>query len=326
MRRILVIMFLVLHASAADRADTKEFDWGAKGAELSAIGNYSAAATAYRRALADDEAKGIEDQRTISIHDALAMCYTQMGQFANARSESHSALALLDRIDGHNSLSRGLLLAALVGIPGDEGVDDKTISQLRMAITAHQQTASVNEIALMRVSLAQLLSARKKYAEAETLLLEALADLRKAKEPGPKRLADTLNAIGMLRIQQGRDGEAIPFYDESVRVTENAFGTGYSMLIPLLNNLGTCYLKTRNLQLAATIFERAVKLSEEKLATDHPYKIYVFANYAVVLRKMGRRTEARKLEIETRRIASALHRREGLDSTIGINSLSPPRN
>jgi tetratricopeptide (TPR) repeat protein len=145
----------------------------------------SAAADAFRRALAANEVNGIEDGRKVSIHDALAEFYLRLGQFANASSEYRRALALSRKIDGGNSLTRGILFAKLVSVTGEEGNDPGAILQLREAIRLDQRTASDDQLALMRVSLAQLLTVRKNYRAADGLLVEAVADFERRRTLAP---------------------------------------------------------------------------------------------------------------------------------------------
>lgn len=320
MKLAIVVLIFGIGGMEAGQSANKQINWASKGQELSKAGQYSAAVVAFQKALAIDEAGGIEDAQTIGSYEALASAYTEMGQFANARREYQRALELAEKIDGANILLRGLLVARTAAIPGNEA-SDKTIAELRQAIAATGQTASADQLAVMRVSLAQLFSSRQNYQEAEKLLREAISDLRKEKNPAPRRVMDSLNALGVLLFNQQRYSESTALFRESLEAGEHESGTEHPALIPVLNNLATSYLKMRQLQEAAAVLQRSIAITGKTLGEDHPSYGILLANYAIVLRELGRKQEARKIDARSKAIETASRRRNGVDLTVSLASL-----
>jgi hypothetical protein len=66
----------------------------------------------------------------------------------------------------------------------------------------------------------------------------------------------------------------------------------------------------------------AIDLCGKTLGANHFDYAVLLQNYAVVLRQLGRKHEARKMEVQGRAIERAVGRRNGIGSTISINALS----
>lgn len=318
---MVVLIWGMIRGLAAGQTANAQINWTLKGQDLSKAGQYSAAAAAFQEALTMDEANGIADGQTIEVYEGLASAYTEMGQFANARREYQRALALAEKIDSANILLRGLLVARTAAIPGNEA-SDKIITELRQAIAATGQTASADQLAVMRVSLAQLFSSRQKYQDAEKLLRDAIADLRKEKNPAPRRVMDSLNALGVLLFNQQRYNESTALFRESLQAGEHESGTEHPALIPVLNNLAASYIKMGQPQDAASVLQRTIAITGKTLGEDHPSYGILLANYAIVLRELGHKQAAKKIDARSKTIETASRRRNGIDLTVSVASLN----
>ena len=71
MRFVLCILLLVVRSGQANETSKGWSDWLSEGQSLSHTGNYSAAAQAFREALAIPARSAIDDWPLVVLHDAL---------------------------------------------------------------------------------------------------------------------------------------------------------------------------------------------------------------------------------------------------------------
>lgn len=128
-------------------------------------GNYSAAAQAFRRALAAAEGANPDERSLVEIHDALASVYAEAGQYAESDHEYRRALALVENAQGRQSLDYALLVASLAMLPTQLGNRDAVGPLLREAIIANRRSGRTRELAIVRICLAQILLDARKYTE-----------------------------------------------------------------------------------------------------------------------------------------------------------------
>ncbi len=69
-----------------------------------------------------------------------------------------------------------------------------------------------------------------------------------------------------------------------------------------LNNLAALYYTKGKYVEAEPLYKRALAIVEKALGPEHPYVAKILANYAALLRKTGRGTEASKLEARAKAI------------------------
>jgi len=96
MRFVFVILLLAVRSGQASETPKAWSNWLSEGQLLGHAGNYSAAAHAFREALASAARSTIDDQQLAVIHDALA----EAGQFVEAEAEYRRALALVEKAEG----------------------------------------------------------------------------------------------------------------------------------------------------------------------------------------------------------------------------------
>ncbi len=318
----ILILLAGLQGARADGPTTGFNDWISKGVELSSSGNYPAAAHAFRQALALAEANNLEECQTIiEVHEALGMAYSEIGRFSDSVREFRRALAITEKTKGRNTILCGRLLAKIAANSGEGRNDEKSVARLQEIIAANRQTASAEQLALLRLSLANMFMREQEYEATETTLLEALAALRRQQASSSTWMVNILNALGVLRFTQRRYGDAVTLYRESLDVMDIEGAEPRQTAIPVLNNLASSYVKLGRLHEAANTYQRAIPVASKMLGEDHPYYGLVLGNYAVVLRELGRKREAKKLDERSRDILRAFRRRSGDDSTIAITAL-----
>jgi eukaryotic-like serine/threonine-protein kinase len=104
----------------------------------------------------------------------------------------------------------------------------------------------------------------------------------------------TLWALGRLRLQQGRFGEAKDLFMQSLAIlqSDNAPQTDISSL---LDDLAKVYTRAQQWDLAKQTYERALDIDRRVLGDDHPRVAQYLDNLAIVAQYMGDLEQAETL-------------------------------
>jgi len=325
MQFVLCMLLLVVRSGQANETSKGWSDWLSEGQALSHTGNYSAAAHAFREALAIAERLQINDRRLVELHYSLALAYAEMGQFVEAEGEYRRALSLVEKAEGQGSLHYAVLLADIAILPTQTGNREEVIALLRQAIAVNERTGSIKNITVIRECLAQIFRREKRYREEEPLLEDALADLVRQKAADPALMGAALNNLAVLRFDQERYQESVDLQLESIRVWETASGKEHPSLVAPLNDLATAYLKMARFDDADLTYRRAINICRKTLGENHLEYAVLLKNYSVVLRKLGHKREAKKIETQGEEIQRAVNRRNGVGSTISVTALRSDR-
>ncbi|MGC2661514.1 MAG: tetratricopeptide repeat protein [Bryobacteraceae bacterium] len=321
MRFVLCILLLAVRSGHASQTSKGWSDWLSEGKALRNTGNYSAAAHAFREALATAAPSNIDERQLVVLHDALAGAYAEAGQFAEAEAEYRCALALVEKAEGQGSRNYAFVLAQMAILPTQTGNRKDVIALLRQAIAVNERTGSLKNITVIRECLAKILRSEKRYQEEEPLLEDALDDLVRQKAADPALMGAALNNLAVLRFDQERYQESVDLQLESIRVWETASGKEHPSLVAPLNDLATAYLKMARFDDADLTYQRALNVCRKTLGEDHLEYAILLKNYSVVLRKLGHKREAKKIETQGREIQRAVNRRNGVGSTISVTAL-----
>jgi tetratricopeptide (TPR) repeat protein len=297
-----------------------------EGKALTWAGNYSAAAQAFRQALTAAEGANAGERSLVEIHDALASVYAEAGRYAESEHEYRRALALTEKSQGRRSLDYALLVASMAMLPTQMGNREAVAPLLGEAIIANRESGRNRELAIVRVCLAQILLDAKRYAEAESVLLEAQGDLAALKTENPKLVAELLNELGLLRFEQRRYKESAELDSEALQMFQDVMGDAHPALIGPLNNLALSYLKLGRLNEAELKLNRAMGICSRTLGEDHATYGALLESYAVVLRKLDRKHEAKAVSTRSQQITRAYQRRNGVGATISVAALRSARN
>jgi tetratricopeptide (TPR) repeat protein len=321
MRFVLCILLLAVRSGQASETSQGWSDRLSEGQALTHTGSYSQAAHAFREALAIAARSAIDDRQVVVLHNALAVAYAEMGHFAESEGEYRRALSLVEKAEGQGSLHYAILLADIAILPTQTGHREEIIALLRSAIAVNARNGSIRNINIIRECLAHILRSEKRYQEEEPLLQDALADLGKQKAADRALLAAAFNNLAVLRFDQERYQESVDLQLESIRVWETALGKEHPSLVAPLNDLATTYLKMARFDDADLTYRRAINTCRKTLGENHFEYAVLLKNYSVVLRKLGHKREAKKIEAQGQEIQRAVNRRNGVGSTIGVTAL-----
>jgi tetratricopeptide (TPR) repeat protein len=321
MRIALFIILLAVESCHADEPLKGWSDWLNEGEALRSSASYPAAAHAFREALVIAERSVVTDRQLVQLHSALAGAYAETGRFLESEGEYRRALALVKRTEGPVSLNYAVLLASMAILPTQTGNREEVIALLREAIAANVRIGDSENITVVRECLAQILRKEKRYQEEEPLLLDAVTDLTKQKAENPALMAAALTNLGVLRFDQERYEESINLQEKSIRVWEMASGTVHPSLVAPLNGLAAAYVRVGRFDDADVTYQRAIDICRKTVGADPIEYAVLLKNYALVLRKLGRKREAKRMETQGQLIQRAVNRHNGIGSTIDVTTL-----
>ena len=326
MRFVLCFILLAVRSGQANDTPKELSELFSQGKSLLNKGDYSAAAHAFREALAVGERSSINDRQLAELHSDLAASYAEAGKFSESAGGYRRVLALLEKTEGQASLNYAVLLATMAVLPTQPSATEPVIAALRHTLAVNARIDASENLILVRECLALILSKHNRYQEEEPLLLDALADLAKQKTPDARLLGGVLNDLAMLRLDQGRYRESIDLQQQSIGVLETALGREHPSLVVLLSDLATTYVKMGHFDDARLTYVRAIALCGKTLGENHLDYAALLENYAVALQKLGRKSEARKVKRQGQQIMQAADRRNGIGSTISVAALRSAKN
>jgi tetratricopeptide (TPR) repeat protein len=140
-------------------------------------------------------------------------------------------------------------------------------------------------------NLAQLLQATNRLAEAEPLMRRALAIDEAAYGPKHPDVARDLNNLASLLQATNRLAEAEPLMRRVVSIVEKSLGAYHPNVTISLNNLASLLQATHRLAEAEPLSRRMVGIFLDftrRTGHEHPHLRTVLANYAGILKAMGR--------------------------------------
>jgi len=117
----------------------------------------------------------------------------------------------------------------------------------------------------------------------------------------------SLNNLASLYYDSGRDEEAIPIYQEVVRIRERTLGPQHPQVAVSLNNLASAYVALGRYADAEALYLRSLGIRQEALGAEHPRVANAYNNLASLYHRQGRFQEAeilyqRALKIREREI------------------------
>ena len=149
-------------------------------------------------------------------------------------------------------------------------------------------------------ALGTVLRVRGRYAQAYSVLQDALASAEATFGPGSLEAAGALNDLGVCDKFSGRFDEGIEQYQRALAVFEEAVGLENPSVASLYHNLGGILHARRDYDAAEPWARRAVELRERLLGPDHVTVAADRAALASILIgaraiRRGRGTVARRL-------------------------------
>jgi tetratricopeptide (TPR) repeat protein len=328
-RFVLVVWPLLIIASNVEASGKIKtwVEWQVEANALMDAGNYEAATQAFRNALGTAVQAHESPQHLAIVYNSLGSAYTQRGQYLEAEDNFRCALDIEKNLLGPASLEYALVFASIALLPTQGADREQAIEVLRTAIACHEGKLASSEVAIAKDYLIKLLYSGARFADAEEILYDGHNSWANGNaKPDPYIRAELLNDEGVFEDHMGHQEQALKLDQEAIDTLEAALGTEHPALVVPLNNLATFYAKLDRYDDAERMFLRADAVCIKTLGENHPVRAALLANYAVVLRKMGRKKESKKINAEAQEIAQSSNRRNGVGSTISLAALRASSN
>ncbi len=257
-------------------------------------GQYDLAEVPHLRALAISE-KGLGPNHpnvALSLN-ALGLLYRDQADYAKAEQFLERALLIREEAFGPDHVDVGQSLQNLGVLYYLQGKYEQAEAMLKQSLRIREQLGANNVlVAYTLLPLAKLYRDQGRYDEAESLFQRTLAIREQMLGPDNIDVSYTLAALAVLYRNQGRYEEAEALFRRALAIQERVLDPGHPNTAQCLHDLGVFYLLQGKYSEAEPLLQSALAIREQRLVKGHPDTIATLEQYAELLRKTDRHTEA----------------------------------
>jgi serine/threonine-protein kinase len=211
------------------------------------------------------------DQRVASASSmiALANVYTNQGRLMAAEPLYIEAISSLEEELDPNDLRLADARCHLATLYLQLARVSEAEDLLRQVVTARELKLGESD-PLVLESNAALLSAQRRYDEAEPLYRKALEIRRRTLGPDHIDVAFCLRRIGRIAANQGDWSRAERLHREELGIIERFYGPNHFSLGYTLRRLASCAVVQGQYRKADELYERALMVQETAYDSRHP--------------------------------------------------------
>jgi tetratricopeptide (TPR) repeat protein len=259
-------------------------------------GKFAEAEPLYQRALAIREQVLGQDHPDVatSLND-LGSLYREGGRYAEVEPLYQRALAIREQALGQEHLDVATSLGNLASFYREGGKFAEAESLYQRALTISEQVLGQDHpnVATILGNLALLYREGGKFAEAESLCQRALTISEQVLGQDHPNVATILGNLALLYRKGGKFAEAEFLCQRALAVKEKALGQDHPNVATSLNDLAILYADREQYGQAEPLYRRALDILIQLFAErGHPCLRYVYQNYALLLIKQEKFTEA----------------------------------
>jgi len=151
-------------------------------------------------------------------------------------------------------------------------------------------------------TLGAVLTAEERFAEAEQVLAEALAQDRRQHGAGGEDTARSLAQLANLYLRQGKAGDALPLVEEAAAIDQSRLGPTHPFIADDLHDLGLAYDALRRGDEARKAFTAALEILERGAGRETPRVAYAEIELSRLYRQAGKDAAAEAAFRDARRI------------------------
>ena len=172
--------------------------------------------------------------------DGLGNLFSVSGQMDKAEVWLKKAVAIREKIGSERLSTSQQTLATFYRRLGDF---PEATRYYEMAIETHRTSVGDEDVALGAIyfNYAEMSWAAGKFADAESLLNEALRILKAILPADHNHIFTGYSFLGVLAVNQGKYGEALPHLELAIAGYERTVGPDHRLTGRALNNLGELY-------------------------------------------------------------------------------------
>ena len=235
-----------------------------------------------------------------SVLQTLGTTFANLGEFAEADTALHAALALRERVAGHRSAEVAETVGELASldIMRERLLDAERHAREELAL--EREVNGVNSLAASAggVNLATVESKLSHLPEAESLATGALQAARAHRaahgdapvdQNDPVKMEEyALSVLGEIALQRGDNAAMLRIDRERVALLHSHGGDTNPDMEQGLNDLATALLMKGDLAAAQEAYEHALRIARATLGDDHPTVALVRENLGNVYFREGR--------------------------------------
>jgi tetratricopeptide (TPR) repeat protein/transcriptional regulator with XRE-family HTH domain len=270
---------------------------------------YAEAEPLFQRALQIREKwLGPEHLDVAASLNGLADLRREQGKLAEAEPDFQRALQITEERLGPEHVLVARSLANLANLYHARGqhkdaeplyergrrLYERHIEEERRAGRVLPRTQMISYARLLSDMAATIMESGR-YAEAESLLHQAIATLEREVGPEHLDLAGPINNLAILLKEQGAYARAEPLYQRARHVWELHLEPDHPQLALAFNNLAELYKEQGRYAEAGPLYQRALDNWEKRLGSDHPMVAIARHNLADVAYAERRYAEAEAL-------------------------------
>ena len=151
-------------------------------------------------------------------------------------------------------------------------------------------------------TLGAVLAAEERFAEAEPVLAEALAQDRRQHGAGGVDTARSLAQLANLYLREGKAKDALPLFEEAAAIDQSRLGAAHPFIADDLHDLGLAYDALSRGEEARRAFSAALDILERGAGRETPRVAYVELELSRLYRQVGKNTAAEGAFKDARRI------------------------
>jgi len=163
---------------------------------------------------------------------------------------------------------------------------------------------------------------RGQYANAEPLLVQALAIYEQHLGTEHLEAAPTLNNLALLYERQGKYEQAKSLYQRAIAIREQHLGTEHPDTANSLNDLAIIYWQLSKYEEAESLFQQALAIREQHLGAAHPDTARTLNGLANLYLWLGKYKEAEPLYQRALAIRERCLGAEHPDTAKSLNNLA----
>jgi tetratricopeptide (TPR) repeat protein len=188
----------------------------------------------------------------------------------------------------------------------------KSLKILQTAVPEHAN------VGIVSYNLGNVERSLKRFRDADEHLTAAVTTLEAKLGPEHPHTAYARCLLARMYSEQKRFDLAQPLFGQGLAAVEKAFGSGHPQVASLTADFAKMYAVERDYPRSERLYQRSIAIYEQTLGPQHPTTAAVQKEYAMVLRKLRRKREARELE----RTASLAAQSSVVAATVDVLQLS----
>jgi len=262
-------------------------------------GRYSLTEPLFKRVLEINEsALGAEHPDVAMALNNLAGYYFKQGNFKEAEPLLKRAMVLVEKALGPDHPNVAFPLTNLAEIYSAVGKYTEAEPLFKRVLTIYENSTHGEHpnVPIILNDLAVVYFKRGMYSEAEPLYMRALEIREKLCGPDHPDVAFPLSNLAELYTIQGKYSEARRLYERALQICEKALGQKHPIVAYILSELAKMCCIQGSYREAEPMYLQALEIQESVFGQKHPEVIETIKALAKLYRKIGKESEAQKLE------------------------------